>query len=123
MTNITDIREMKARIIVLGVGGAGWQCRHKHDAAGLQGRRTSLSPIPDAQALHHVEGQRKSSDRGTQVTKAGRRLETEVGRAAAEETINAFPRSFDRRHTWCSLLPAWAAVQAPGPRPILADRA
>ena len=37
MTNITDIREMKARIIVFGVGGAGGNAVNNMIAAGLQG--------------------------------------------------------------------------------------
>jgi cell division protein FtsZ len=37
MTNITDIREMKARIVVFGVGGAGGNAINNMIAAGLQG--------------------------------------------------------------------------------------
>ena len=37
MTTITDIREMKARIIVFGVGGAGGNAVNNMIAAGLQG--------------------------------------------------------------------------------------
>ena len=35
MTDITDIREMKARIIVFGVGGAGGNAINNMIAAGL----------------------------------------------------------------------------------------
>ena len=37
MTDITDIREMKARIIVFGVGGAGGNAVNNMIASGLQG--------------------------------------------------------------------------------------
>ena len=37
MTNITKIREMKARIVVFGVGGAGGNAINNMIAAGLQG--------------------------------------------------------------------------------------
>lgn len=37
MTNITDIRGMKARIVVFGVGGAGGNAVNNMIAAGLQG--------------------------------------------------------------------------------------
>ena len=37
MTNVTDIREMKARIVVFGVGGAGGNAINNMIAAGLQG--------------------------------------------------------------------------------------
>ena len=37
MTNITDIREMKARIIVFGVGGAGGNAVNNMIVSGLQG--------------------------------------------------------------------------------------
>jgi hypothetical protein len=37
MINITDLREMKARIIVFGVGGAGGNAVNNMIAAGLQG--------------------------------------------------------------------------------------
>src|SRR4029079_19058993 len=37
MTDITDIRKMKARIIVFGVGGAGGNAINNMIAAGLQG--------------------------------------------------------------------------------------
>jgi cell division GTPase FtsZ len=43
MTNITDIREMKTRIIVFGIGGAGGNAVNNMIAAGLQAS-TSSSP-------------------------------------------------------------------------------
>ena len=50
MTDITDIREMKARIIVFGVGGAGGNAVNNMIAAGLQGVDFIVANT-DAQAL------------------------------------------------------------------------
>lgn len=45
MTGTTDIHEMKARIVVFGVGGAGGNAVNNMITAGLQGSSSS-SPIP-----------------------------------------------------------------------------
>ncbi|MGA9455471.1 MAG: cell division protein FtsZ, partial [Pseudolabrys sp.] len=50
MSNITDIREMKARITVFGVGGAGGNAVNNMIAAGLQGVDFVVANT-DAQAL------------------------------------------------------------------------
>ena len=50
MTNITDIREMKTRIVVFGVGGAGGNAINNMIAAGLQGVDFIVANT-DAQAL------------------------------------------------------------------------
>jgi cell division protein FtsZ len=87
MTNITDIREMKARIIVFGVGGAGGNAVNNMIAAGLQGVDFIVANT-DAQALTMSKAKRVIQ-MGTQVTKGlGAGSQPEVGRAAAEEAIN-----------------------------------
>src|ERR1700682_4751683 len=53
MTNITDIREMKARIVVFGVGGAGGNAINNMIAAGLQGVDFIVANT-DAQALDEL---------------------------------------------------------------------
>ena len=50
MTNITDIREMKARIVVFGVGGAGGNAINNMITTGLQGVDFIVANT-DAQAL------------------------------------------------------------------------
>src|SRR5450631_1896767 len=88
MTNITDIREMKARIIVFGVGGAGGNAINNMIAAGLQGVDFIVANT-DAQALTMSKAKR-IIQLGTQVTEGlGAGSLPEVGRAAAEEAINA----------------------------------
>ena len=66
MTNITDIREMKARIIVFGVGGAGGNAVNNMIAAGLQGVDFIVANT-DAQALTTSKAKR-IIQMGTQVT-------------------------------------------------------
>src|SRR5438874_8221220 len=88
MTNITAIREMKARIIVFGVGGAGGNAVNNMIAAGLQGVDFIVANT-DAQALTTSKAKR-IVQMGTQVTQGlGAGSQPEVGRAAAEEAINA----------------------------------
>src|SRR5712664_239402 len=88
MTNITDIRDMKARIIVFGVGGAGGNAVNNMIAAGLQGVDFIVANT-DAQALTSSKA-RRIIQMGTQVTKGlGAGSQPDVGCAAAEEAIHA----------------------------------
>ena len=88
MSNITDIREMKARIIVFGVGGAGGNGVNNMITSGLQGVDFIVANT-DAQALATSKAKR-IIQMGTQVTGGlGAGSQPEVGRAAAEEAINA----------------------------------
>jgi len=87
MTNITDIREMKARIVVFGVGGAGGNAINNMITAGLQGVDFIVANT-DAQALT-MSMARRVIQMGTQVTGGlGAGSQPEVGRAAAEEAID-----------------------------------
>jgi cell division protein FtsZ len=88
MTGMTDIREMKARIIVFGVGGAGGNAVNNMIASGLEGVEFVVANT-DAQALSSSRAER-IIQMGTKVTQGlGAGAEPEVGRAAAEETIDA----------------------------------
>jgi len=87
MTSITDIREMKARIVVFGVGGAGGNAVNNMIASGLQGVEFIVANT-DAQALASSKAER-IIQMGTQVTRGlGAGAQPEVGRAAAEEAID-----------------------------------
>jgi cell division protein FtsZ len=87
MTGITDIRELKARILVLGVGGAGGNAVNNMITAGLQGVDFVVANT-DAQALAMSKA-RRLIQLGTQVTKGlGAGSQPELGRAAAEEAID-----------------------------------
>lgn len=88
MTNITDIREMKARIVVFGVGGAGGNAINNMITAGLQGVEFIVANT-DAQALS-MSMAKRVIQLGTQVTGGlGAGSQPEVGGTAAEEAIDA----------------------------------
>jgi cell division protein FtsZ len=87
MTDISDLRELKARILVFGVGGAGGNAVNNMIAAGLQGVDFIVANT-DAQALTMSKAKRLIQ-MGTEVTQGlGAGSHPDVGRAAAEETID-----------------------------------
>jgi cell division protein FtsZ len=87
MTGIAKTREMKARIVVFGVGGAGGNAVNNMIASELQGVEFVVANT-DAQALTSSRADRIIRI-GAQVTLGlGAGSQPEVGRAAAEETID-----------------------------------
>src|SRR5689334_11547203 len=88
MTSITDLRELRARIVVLGVGGAGGNAVNNMIEAGLQGVEFIVANT-DAQALTSSKAKR-IIQMGANVTNGlGCGAQPELGRAAAEEAIDA----------------------------------
>ena len=86
MTGITDIHELRARILVFGVGGAGGNAVNNMIEAGLEGVDFIVANT-DAQALTSSKANRVIQ-MGTQVTGGlGAGAQPDVGRAAAEEAI------------------------------------
>jgi cell division protein FtsZ len=84
---IPDIHEMKPRISVFGVGGAGGNAVNNMITAGLQGVDFVVANT-DAQALTMSKAER-IIQMGAQVTQGlGAGSQPEVGRAAAEEVID-----------------------------------
>ena len=84
---IPDIQELKPRIIVFGVGGAGGNAVNNMINAGLQGVDFVVANT-DAQALTSSKAER-IIQMGLQVTEGlGAGSQPEVGRAAAEEVID-----------------------------------
>ena len=84
---IPDIREMKPRITVFGVGGAGGNAVNNMITAGLQGVDFVVANT-DAQALTMSKAER-IIQMGMQVTEGlGAGSQPDVGRAAAEEVID-----------------------------------
>ena len=84
---IPDIREMRPRITVFGVGGAGGNAVNNMISAGLQGVDFVVANT-DAQALTMSKAER-IVQMGAQVTEGlGAGSQPEVGRAAAEEVID-----------------------------------
>ena len=85
--NIPDIRELKPRITVFGVGGAGGNAVNNMITAGLQGVEFVVANT-DAQALTMSKSER-IIQMGVQVTEGlGAGSQPDVGRAAAEEVID-----------------------------------
>jgi len=85
--NIPDIRELKPRITVFGVGGAGGNAVNNMITAGLQGVDFVVANT-DAQALTMSKAERVVQ-MGVQVTEGlGAGSQPEVGRAAAEEVLD-----------------------------------
>jgi cell division protein FtsZ len=97
MTNFTDIREMKARIVVFGVGGAGGNAVNNMITAGLQGVDFIVANT-DAQALTMSKAE-CIIQMGAQVTEGlGAGSRPEVGCAAAVETIDAIRNHLTGAH-------------------------
>ena len=97
MTGITDLREMRPRIIVFGVGGAGGNAINNMIAAGLQGVDFVVANT-DAQALTTSKAPR-TIQMGVEVTEGlGAGSQPEVGRAAAEEAIDAIHKHLTGTH-------------------------
>src|ERR1700753_3962838 len=85
--NIPDIRELRPRITVFGVGGAGGNAVNNMITAGLQGVDFVVANT-DAQALTTSKAER-IVQMGVQVTEGlGAGSQPEVGRAAAEEVLD-----------------------------------
>src|SRR6187200_3189120 len=82
-----DIRELKPRITVFGVGGAGGNAVNNMITAGLVGCDFVVANT-DAQALTMSKAER-IIQMGVQVTEGlGAGSQPEVGRAAAEEVVD-----------------------------------
>ncbi|MBR0826656.1 cell division protein FtsZ [Bradyrhizobium manausense] len=97
MTGITDIHEMKARIVVFGVGGAGGNAVNNMITAGLEGVDFVVANT-DAQALAMSKAKRLIQ-LGTQVTAGlGAGSQPELGRAAAEEAIDTIRNHLNGAH-------------------------
>ena len=86
MTDISDLSEMKPRITVFGVGGAGGNAVNNMITSGLEGVEFVVANT-DAQALTMSKAAR-TIQLGIRVTEGlGAGSRPEVGRAAAEEVI------------------------------------
>ncbi len=97
MTNISDLREMRPRITVFGVGGAGKNAVNNMIAAGLQGVDFVVANT-DAQALTMSKSER-IIQMGVQVTEGlGAGSQPELGRAAAEESLECIRQHLNGAH-------------------------
>ena len=96
MTDITGIRELKARIVVCGVGGAGGNAVNNMIEAGLEGVEFIVANT-DAQALTSSKAER-IIQMGTQVTGGlGAGAQPEIGPRGGGRGHRGGPRSIGRR--------------------------
>ena len=85
--NIPDIRELKPRITVFGVGGAGGNAVNNMIAAGLEGVDFVVANT-DAQALATSKAEQRVQLGVTVTEGLGAGSQPEIGDAAAEEAID-----------------------------------
>ena len=84
---IPEIKELKPRILVLGVGGAGGNAINKMIESGLQGVEF-VAVNTDAQDLIHSKAKAKIQI-GLNLTKGlGAGSKIDIGQAAADESLN-----------------------------------
>ena len=82
-----EIRELKPRILVLGVGGAGGNAINGMIESGLQGVEF-IAVNTDAQDLKHSQATQKIQI-GINLTKGlGTGAKIDIGQAAADESLN-----------------------------------
>ncbi|WP_099340603.1 cell division protein FtsZ [Candidatus Fonsibacter ubiquis] len=85
--NVPELRELKPRIVVLGVGGAGGNAINNMIDYGIQGVEF-VAANTDAQALRFNKAGCKIQ-LGTNLTRGlGAGAKSDIGQAAAEETLN-----------------------------------
>ncbi|MEY3189458.1 MAG: hypothetical protein RIR82_192 [Pseudomonadota bacterium] len=85
--NVPELRELKPRIVVLGVGGAGGNAINNMIDCGVQGVEF-VAANTDAQALKFNKAGCKIQ-LGTNLTRGlGAGAKSDIGQAAAEETLN-----------------------------------
>jgi cell division protein FtsZ len=94
---VPEIRELKPRIFVFGVGGAGGNAVNNMIAAGLQGVEFVVANT-DAQHLMISKAERRIQ-LGAEVTEGlGAGSQPEIGRAAAEESIEEIKDHLNGAH-------------------------
>ena len=118
---IPDIREMKPRITVFGVGGAGGNAIANMMRADVQGVDFVVANT-DAQALNNSESDRRIQ-LGLKITQGlGAGSRPEIGRAAAEESIEEIIQSLEGAHM-CFIAAGMGGGTGTGAAPVIAKAA
>jgi hypothetical protein len=94
-----DLTELKPRITVFGIGGAGGNAVNNMIQSGLQGVEFVVANT-DAQAL--------ASSRAERIIQMGVAVTEGLGAGSQPRSMIIWPV-----RTWCSSLPAWAVAPAP----------
>ncbi len=116
-----EVDELRPRISVIGVGGAGGNAianMIRSDVMGVE----FLVANTDAQALNASEADRRIQ-LGLKITQGlGAGSRPEIGRAAAEETIEEIERSLDGAHM-CFIAAGMGGGTGTGAAPVIAKAA
>jgi len=116
-----EVDELRPRISVIGVGGAGGNAIANMMRADVQGVEFLVANT-DAQALNASEAD-KRIQLGLKITQGlGAGSRPEIGRAAAEETIEEIERSLDGAHM-CFIAAGMGGGTGTGAAPVIAKAA
>ena len=116
-----ELTELKPRITVIGVGGAGGNAVNNMVAAGLQGVDFVVANT-DAQALAAASAENRIQ-LGLKITQGlGAGARPEIGRAAAEETIDQLDSSLEGSHM-CFITAGMGGGTGTGAAPVVARAA
>ena len=114
-----DEQELKPRITVVGVGGAGGNAVNNMIRSNLVGCEFIVCNT-DAQALQQSTAPAQDPARDRRHPRARRRLAARCRPRRRRGGARRDPRGDARARTWCSSPPAWAAAPAPARRPVIA---
>ena len=116
-----EVDELKPRISVIGVGGAGGNAIANMIASDVQGVDFIVANT-DAQALNHATAERRIQ-LGLKITQGlGAGSRPEIGRAAAEETIEQIEKALDGAHM-CFIAAGMGGGTGTGAAPVIAKAA
>ena len=116
-----EVDELRPRISVIGVGGAGGNAIANMMRADVQGVDFIVANT-DAQALNHSEADRRIQ-LGLKITQGlGAGSRPEIGRAAAEETIDEIVASLEGAHM-CFIAAGMGGGTGTGAAPVIAKAA
>ncbi len=116
-----DLKELKPRITVIGVGGAGGNAVNNMITTGLQGVDFVVANT-DAQALSGSSAEQRLQ-LGLKITQGlGAGMRPEIGRAAAEEAIDQIESSLEGAHM-CFIAAGMGGGTGTGAAPIVAKAA
>lgn len=116
-----DLQELKPRITVIGVGGAGGNAVNNMISAGLQGVDFVVANT-DAQALTGSSAEHRLQ-LGLKITQGlGAGSRPEIGRAAAEEALDQIEMSLEGAHM-CFITAGMGGGTGTGAAPIVAKAA
>jgi cell division protein FtsZ len=116
-----DLNELKPRITVIGVGGAGCNAVANMIAASLQGVDFIVANT-DAQSLSNSKAETRIQ-LGMKITQGlGAGARPEIGRAAAEETLDQLETSLEGAHM-CFIAAGMGGGTGTGAAPVVARAA